>query len=336
MMIRNDINYSIVVPVYNVKEYLGECMESLLNQTYQAYEIILVDDGSTDGSAELCDMYAEKFLSVKVFHKENGGASDARNYGIEKVSGEYMIFVDGDDYIDINMLQTYFDVCQDNHYPDLLIDESNYVFYGNEIRSDSYYDYKTFGRRSGKEAFMILSSGGPLWSPCSKCYRVAYWRKEGFLFTKGIHAEDLDLVYKVVYLADSVVMTPKMYYYREKREGSVSNTIHQKRFMDIFTVIDGWELFFEKNQVAQEARDNMYFYFGELIVYFIMGNLFLINKDERTEVCRKLDDYRYVCKKYNKLLGKMTNLSMKLIGIRSTSFLLFYMKRLCLKFMKKR
>lgn len=76
----------------------------------------------------------------------------------------------------------------------------------------------------------------------------------------------------------------------------------------------------------------MYFCFGELIVFFVMGNLFSINKDERKEVCRKINDYRYVLKKYNRLLGKATNLSMKLIGVQNTSFLMFYMKRLCLKF----
>lgn len=335
-MIQNDINYSIIVPVYNVKEYLAECIESLVNQTYQAYEIILVDDGSMDGSADLCDMYAQKYSYVKVFHKTNGGLSDARNYGIDRVSGEYMIFVDSDDYIDTNTLLTYFQSCKKNDYPDILIDQSNYSFCNGNIRSYNNYDYKMFGKKTGKDAFMAVATGGPLWSPCAKCYKVAYWRKEGFRFTKGIYAEDLDLIYKVIYLADSVVMTPIMYYYREKRDGSISNTITEKKFMDVFTIINGWELFFEKYKIAQEARDGMYFYFAEIIVYFIMGNLFLINRDERNEVCRKLEDYRYVYKKYHGMLGTVTNLSIKLIGIRNTSFLLFYMKRICLKFMKRR
>ena len=336
IMEQDHINFSIVVPVYNVKEYMEECMDSLVTQTYKAYEIILVDDGSTDGSAELCDMYAEKFSCVKAFHKINGGLSDARNYGIDRVSGDYMIFVDSDDYIDTNTLQTYFNTCLEYDYPDLLIDQSNYAFCDGVIRSDNYYDHKTFGMKSGKDAFMTLSSGGPLWSPCAKCYKVDYWRKESFQFTKGIYAEDLDLIYKVIYLADSVVMTPRMYYYREKREGSISNTINKKKFMDLFNIINRWELFFEKYQVEYKARDNMYFYFGEIIVFFVMGNLYLINRDERDEVCRKLEDYRYVCKKYNRTLGKVTNFSMKLIGVKNTSFLLFYMKRLCLKFIKRR
>lgn len=332
----NNIKFSIVVPVYNVEEYLEECLKSLMNQTYKAYEIILVDDGSTDGSAELCDLYAEQFSEVKAYHKENGGLSDARNYGIDKVSGEYMVFVDSDDYINTNTLQTYFQACHENDYPDLLIDQSMYSFSNGRMRSDKYYGYKILGKKNGKEAFMILSSGGPLWSPCAKCYKVDYWRKKDFHFTKGIYGEDLDLIYKVIYLADSVVMTPGTYYYREKREGSICNTINKKKLMDVLDIIDGWEFFFDRYQVDYKARDNMYFYFGEIIVYFIMGNLFLLDKEERNEVSKRLAEYSYVCKKYNKILGKLTNISTAIIGIKNTSFLLFYMKRFCLLFMKGR
>lgn len=330
------IKYSIIVPVYNVKEYLRECIESLVNQTYEVYEIILVDDGSTDESGSICDSYAKNNSLVKVYHKINGGLSDARNYGVSKATGDYMIFVDSDDYIDRNTLQTYYEACIENSYPDLLIDQSNYAFCDGKITSDNYYDYKIFGKKNGKEAFEVLAEGGPLWSPCAKCYRIEYWKKSGFQFTKGIYAEDLDLIYKVIYLADSVVMTPRMYYYREKRKGSITNTIKKKQFMDLFYVIDGWELFFDEHQVESKVRDNMYFYFGEILVFFVMGNLYLLNKTERIEVCRKLQEYQYVLYMYSGFIGKVTNISMKLIGIKNTSFLLFYAKRLCLKFMEKR
>ncbi len=332
---RNDIRYSIIVPVYNVEEYLVECLDSLINQTYKAYEIILVDDGSTDKSGSICDSYVEKNSSVRVFHKKNGGLSDARNYGIDQASGDYMIFVDSDDYIDVNMLQIYYQASIDNDYPDLLIDQSMYAFCDDTIKSDDYYDYKEFGKKNGKEAFMTLLEGGPLWSPCSKCYKITFWKENDFHFTKGIYAEDLDLIYKVVYLADSVVMTPTMYYYREKRQGSISNTIKKKKFMDIFNIIDGWESFFKEYQVENKARDNMYFYFGEIMFFFIMGNLYLLEKSERKEIFDKLREYHYVCYKYNNFIGKTTNIFINLIGIEKTSFLLFCVKRICLKVMKR-
>lgn len=97
--------FSIIVPIYNIKPYLDRCLISLIGQTYKDIEIILVDDGSTDGSSELCDKYAAQDNRIQVLHKENDGLSDARNKGLELASGEYILFVDSDDYIDLNACQ---------------------------------------------------------------------------------------------------------------------------------------------------------------------------------------------------------------------------------------
>lgn len=96
---------SVIVPVYNTREYLERCVDSLLKQTYPELEIILVDDGSTDGSGELCDRFAAESRQVRVFHKENGGSSSARNLGIENAAGDYIGFVDSDDYVDADMYE---------------------------------------------------------------------------------------------------------------------------------------------------------------------------------------------------------------------------------------
>ena len=96
---------SIVVPVYNVEQYLEKCVNSIINQTYKNLEIILVDDGATDSSGNMCDELAKSDNRIKVYHKENGGLSDARNYGVERATGEYIGFVDSDDYIDSEMYE---------------------------------------------------------------------------------------------------------------------------------------------------------------------------------------------------------------------------------------
>lgn len=93
-----NISVSIIVPVYNVKKYLLDCLESLANQQFDGYEILLIDDGSTDGSSELCAEYAAKYHNIQVYHKKNGGLSSARNFGLEKAVGRWVIFVDSDDY----------------------------------------------------------------------------------------------------------------------------------------------------------------------------------------------------------------------------------------------
>ena len=100
---------SVIVPVYNVKLYLHKCVDSILNQTYQNIEVLLIDDGSTDGSSDICDSYTEKDSRIKVVHKKNGGLSSARNTGLDMATGEYILFVDSDDYIDIEMIRRLYD-----------------------------------------------------------------------------------------------------------------------------------------------------------------------------------------------------------------------------------
>ena len=90
---------SIIVPAYNVEKYIGKCVDSILRQNYTNFELLLIDDGSTDSTAFLCDTYAQRDSRVKCFHKTNGGLSDARNYGLERMTGKYVTFIDGDDYV---------------------------------------------------------------------------------------------------------------------------------------------------------------------------------------------------------------------------------------------
>lgn len=104
---------SVIVPVYNTKGYLERCVNSLLMQTYQDMEIILVDDGSTDGSGEICDRFAEREERVRVFHKENGGSSSARNLGLDNARGDYIGFVDSDDYVDADMYERLYDAVRE-------------------------------------------------------------------------------------------------------------------------------------------------------------------------------------------------------------------------------
>lgn len=100
---------TVIVPVYNIKEYLPRCVASICGQTYDKLEILLVDDGSTDGTGVLCDELAGKDARIRVFHQQNGGSSSARNLGLDHASGEYIGFVDSDDYIDSNMYQNLYD-----------------------------------------------------------------------------------------------------------------------------------------------------------------------------------------------------------------------------------
>ena len=107
---------SVVVPVYNVEKYLRKCIDSIINQTYKNLEIILVDDGSPDKCGEICDEYAKKDNRVKVIHKKNAGVSSARNDGIDNATGEYIIFVDSDDWLEDNAIEIMVDKLNEYDY----------------------------------------------------------------------------------------------------------------------------------------------------------------------------------------------------------------------------
>ena len=101
------MKFSVIVPVYNVDPYLKECVDSLIDRQNVDCEILLIDDGSTDQSPQICDAYAEKYGFIFAFHKKNGGLSDARNYGIDQAKGDYLVFVDSDDWIAPGALRTF-------------------------------------------------------------------------------------------------------------------------------------------------------------------------------------------------------------------------------------
>ena len=126
---------SIIVPVYNMEEYLHECVDSILSQTFKDYEIVLVDDGSVDTSPALCDQLAKEHSNIKVVHKPNGGLGSARNAGVSNAAGDYIFFVDADDFLnDANCLQRLSLHLKEREYPDLLLFNMSYY----------YADSKTF------------------------------------------------------------------------------------------------------------------------------------------------------------------------------------------------
>ena len=122
MSLHNNPKISIIVPVYNAEKYLHRCIDSILNQTFIDFEVLLINDGSTDSSGVICDEYAKKDSRIKVFHKRNGGVSSARNIGVVNMTGEYCIHCDSDDYMEYNLLEEVYS-CARRHSADMVIFE---------------------------------------------------------------------------------------------------------------------------------------------------------------------------------------------------------------------
>ncbi|MTK64562.1 MAG: glycosyltransferase [Methanobacterium sp.] len=231
---------SIIVPVYNIENYLGQCLESLVSQTLKEIEIICVNDGSTDGSTEILEVFASKDDRIKIINKENAGLGAARNTGMLEVKGEYIGFVDSDDYVDTTMYEKLYNNAK-NYDSDMvmctigIIDENN-----GEAEADHYYDLKclderfnegTFNYKDTKDCILLLAVNA-----YNKIYKSEFIDRIEAKFPEGLIFEDNPFFYHTYLNADkvSLVMEP-LYIHRINREGSITSGA-DKRFFDIVKI----------------------------------------------------------------------------------------------------
>lgn len=230
----NDPLISVIVPVYKTQQYLDRCVGTIRNQTYKNLEIILVDDGSPDQSGALCDRLALEDNRIRVIHKENGGLSSARNAGIDVMNGEYAAFVDSDDDIALDMIETLYGLCV-SHGAQIAcggvekVNDQGHVGYFN----DNTKDFLLLTREKAMEELLenrrILNS---LWD---KLYHKSIF--DGIRMTKGILYEDCDVMYRCIQKAERVVYTGKPLYHYYLSQGSLLRAaFHVKRF-DLITVL---------------------------------------------------------------------------------------------------
>ena len=234
---------SIIVPVYNVESYLCCCIDSVINQRFDSYELLLVDDGSPDGCPEICDEYAANFEQIRVIHKENGGLSDARNAGVIAARGSYVMFIDSDDYIAEGSLEKIAEKLSSAEEIDILFLNAYSLFPDKIIAPyGTLYASALF---EGKSRSGILSalSGFPI-------YPVNAWQKvvrhelilnHCAFFTKGLYCEDLDWSLSLMMHAKSFACCEHMhYYYRQARQGSIMSDKTSKMFIDMLFIIQKW------------------------------------------------------------------------------------------------
>lgn len=246
---------SIIVPVYNVYEYIDKCLKSLINQEYDDYEVIVVNDGTKDNSQEIIDKYVKDYPSlVKSYIKENGGLSSARNYGINKAEGKYLLFVDSDDYIEpytLSKLSTYID----NDKSDIYVFNMNIVGNGQVIKKDTFNkNIDNINKR------YIISNP----SACNKLIKKELFTKNNILFMENVYYEDLATMPIFGSLTDNITFIDETFYNYYKREDSIMNKIEYKPKMDtIFDVLDN-----TKKYLIKDYKEEIeYLYIDHLLRY---------------------------------------------------------------------
>ena len=208
--------FSIVVPVYKVEAYIHKCMESLLNQTYSDFEIILVDDGSPDSCPGICDVYAKQSDKVRVIHKKNGGLSEARNYGIDAAEGDYIVLVDSDDYIENNMLELLFAYTKD--LPDVIAIDATVE--GSEHPNKFDVCHSNYAEKQ-YSSFEYLIKGAPVAAWLHVCRRE-FLNKNEMRFKCGILHEDNEFTPRMILKASTIIVTRLSLYHYVIRENSIT------------------------------------------------------------------------------------------------------------------
>ena len=214
---------SVIVPVYNVQEYLHRCVDSLLAQSYGDFELLLIDDGSTDNSNSICDAYAERDERVCVYHKENGGLSDARNYGLDRMRGSYVTFIDSDDYVGPEYLATLLDIIR-NSTVDVAIVSMEMVYTEDMVFFPTTDVRKTIDHHEALRYMLIDKEVS--FSACAKLFKSEVFSENRFPIGK-LYEDLFTIPYVITDCHACGLSTAKLYYYYH-REGSIMNSVSEK------------------------------------------------------------------------------------------------------------
>lgn len=217
---------SVIVPVYNVEAFIRGCIESILAQTYTDFELLLVDDGSTDGSGNVCDRYAETDIRVRVLHKSNGGASSARNYGLDHALGEWICVIDGDDYVDRDYLKKLMDKACGAHADIVFCD----FFFAYPDRNVPHSTHSWTRRGIDGLGEYIATGWTILWG---NLHRRSLYDAENLRSPENIrYCEDFHLITRLVTNAVKIAKVNEPLYYYRQRGGSVMHNLDKKTEAD--------------------------------------------------------------------------------------------------------
>lgn len=245
---------SIVIPIYNVEKYLERCLNSVMNQTYKCIEVLLIDDGSTDCSLEICNAYAKRDSRFKVYHKENGGLSDARNYGIDRAIGEWLYFLDSDDWISDNTISDLVEVSIKNECQ-IAMGSCNFCHSVDEFAMSKTSNEVIF--YNNEEALYEMTTGLKfVFYAWNRLYKRELFKE--IRFPVGKLYEDMFTTYKVIDLAKKIAYVPQAKYAYFQRNDSIANRKYSSNQLDWYEGLVKYRNYCnEKHQELFEVVNNL-------------------------------------------------------------------------------
>ena len=314
------MKFSIIIPAYNVANYLENCVESILKQSYDNYEIIIVDDGSTDETGKVADELLTQSMQINVVHQSNGGASKARNTGMKRATGDYILFLDGDDF------------WSDSHFlkqiaseltielVDVIIFGYSY-YYDNEIKESPISRLKDLGEATNFGLF-----NGPNWNKCISKKLI----NKGLSFPEDLVSEDSLYCSSIMKRMESFsVITSTQYMYRQNRAGSLTNVVKERNVLDTLEGISRGLSDEKSHSEVKRKALNTYFTISYISI-LPYAKPYLFNQ----EIRNLLIQYKYLLKNsshINNKSFKMTGIFTSIFGINISTRLFSYL----LKFYKK-
>lgn len=264
--------FSIIVPIYNVEKYLNECVESILKQTFRDYELILVDDGATDNSPLLCDEFQKHDNRIKVIHKQNGGLSDARNAGTKIAQGDYIIYIDSDDFLlSQDFLEKVYQ--KTKSAPDIIL--YKYVKYFDSTKKldecKFSYDKALNMEDYASKIRMLVETDAFYGMAWIKAIRRNVIVNNGIEFEVGLLGEDMEWNYHIIYHSNSIELIDEPFLAYRQREGSITSTHKIKNLTDFIYVLEKWSNIIREKETNMEFQKVLY---GSLAKYY--SNLLVV------------------------------------------------------------
>lgn len=319
--------FSVIIPVYNVEKYLNECVDSVLSQTFTDFELILVNDGSTDTSGKICDEYAKKDNRIKVLHKQNGGLSDARNKGTEIAVGKYVVYIDSDDYVSSpDFLSELFQKAKNE--PDIIVYKFKKYFEDSNSFSKCTYAFPELDNITtlADKISCLVKTDSFYCSAWSKAIKLSLLKDNHIEFEKGLLGEDQEWYYHLLLKAKSINGIDKDYIVYRQRANSITSSWKIKNLTDCIYIVDKWQKEILNNtEISPDYRDALLCSVAKLYCNLLIAYTNFPNKTKK-EYYKKLKSLSFLFK-YN--LNPRVSLLSKIYKIARFDLTMLALKIIC-------
>ena len=315
---------SFIIPIYNVEKYLSECVESILAQTYSDFEMLLIDDGSPDNCPALCDDWARKDSRIKALHKPNGGLSDARNYGLNHAQGDYVVFVDSDDFwVEKDCLEQLMNVVDAHPECDFIGFNCSYYYLDTKTYKKWVAYNESLSVPTDKNIVIcsLVASGTFPMSACLKIIKRKSLSDMGLRFIKGTIAEDIPWFIDLLEGSKKCMFVNQyIYAYRQNVAGSITASGNPKSTSDLFAIVKNEVAKMKNRSIAKDAKDALYSF---LAYEFCI--LLTASSRMSKEIRKELMNYKWLLDYTSNPKVRKAAFVNKLFGIKVTELVLkFY------------